>query len=56
MFLPEKWIWLPREHFPNGQTTKISAFLGGEYRQVIAEFKKQYSFSQKVIRTRVRVS
>lgn len=56
MPLPEQWIWLPEEHFPNEQITKYSAFLGGDYRQVIAEFKREYSFAQKVIRARVRVS
>lgn len=56
MSLPENWIWLPREHFPLSQTTKISAFLDGDYRQVIAEFRRQYSFSEKVIGARLRVS
>lgn len=56
MSLPEKWIWLSREHFPDSQKTKISAFLGGDYRQVIAEFKRQYSFSKKIISSHLRVS
>ena len=56
MTLTENWIWLPAEHFPDSQVTKISAFLGGSYRQVIAEFQRKYSFPQKVIRARVRVS
>ncbi len=56
MSLPKRWIWLPRAQFPDSQTTKISAFLDGDFRQVISEFKREYSFARKVIRARVRVS
>ncbi len=49
--LPEKWIWLDNEKYPDSQTTVYSGFSKqkdalGNY--TVAEFKNKYSFNGKV--------
>ena len=53
----EQWIWLPRDRYPDDQTT---IFSGLERRQdsnfTVAEFQKKLSFDQKVVRADIRFS
>ena len=53
----ENWIWLPREQYPDHQTTIYSGFLDqskGNY--TVADFKRTYTFAQKVTKAELRVS
>lgn len=53
----EQWIWLPEQAYPDHQTTIYSGFLdkrGGNY--TVAEFKREYAFSQEVVSARLRFS
>ncbi len=53
----EKWIWLPKNLYPNHQQTAYSAFCaddGTPY--AVAEFKKDYSFDEKIIKARLTFS
>lgn len=53
----ENWIWLPKNVYKNEQTTVYSGFFKGSVKNyTIAEFKRQYSYSQKVIRAELRFS
>ncbi len=60
---PKKWIWLPTEAYPNNQTTNYSAFVdwngstnvdSGNF--TVAEFVKNYSFSQVPVSVKLRFS
>ncbi len=55
MNLPEKWIWLNKELYPDNQTTNINGF-GKKINYTVAEFKKEYSFKQKVKEIFIRFS
>ena len=53
----ENWIWLPLAQYPDNQTTIYSGFLDqskGNY--TVADFKRTYTFPQKVVRADLRVS
>lgn len=53
----EKWIWLPKEKYPNLQTTKYSHFSENAYNNyAVAEFKRVYSFEKKIERIDLRFS
>ena len=53
----EQWIWLPQEQYPANQTTIFSGFLNqAEGNFTVAEFKRCYTFAQKVCRAELRVS
>ncbi len=56
MHLPEKWIWLPVDKYPDHQTTKYSGFLSGEESYCVAEFSKKYTFSKKIRSATLRFS
>ena len=45
------WIWLDNKKYPESQTTKYGYFhKNGENNYAVAEFKKKYSFQQKVVK------
>lgn len=53
----EKWIWLPREQYPENQTTRYSANgtqPDGPY--TVAEFRRDYHFDCEVREARIRFS
>ena len=53
----EQWIWLPKAIYKNEQTTVFSGFdkeKANNY--TVAEFKRTYTFSQKVVRAALRFS
>ena len=53
----EQWIWLPCEAYPANQTTIYSGFLDqSQGNHTVAEFKRTYTFGQKIIRADLRVS
>ena len=53
----EKWIWLPKDKYPDLQTTKYSHFSADDYNNyAVAEFKKAYSFEKKVKDMHLRFS
>ena len=53
----EKWIWLPKESYPENQTTVFSAFDEmSENQYCVAEFKKKYSFEKNVVSAQLRFS
>lgn len=57
MKLPEKWIWLNREKYPENQTT-INTVLGdeSEVNYTVAEFFKEYKFTKKAAKIDLRFS
>lgn len=56
MILPEKWIWLPADKYPEHQTTKYSGFLSGDESYCVAEFARKYEFGKKIKRVALRFS
>ena len=53
----EQWIWLPRDQYPDDQTTILSGLARrGNSHYAVAEFRKTLSFNQKVIRADIRFS
>ncbi len=53
----EKWIWLPREKYPNNQTTNFAVTRDqpdGHY--TVAEFKKDFTFESEVVEAQLRFS
>lgn len=57
MRLPEKWIWLPKDKYPQFQTTVYSGFndkKNGNY--TVAEFKKTYFFDKEIASAKLRFS
>ena len=53
----ENWVWLPKQVYPNDQTTFFSGLQEGvTKRYTVAEFEKKYVFSQKVQRAELRFS
>ena len=53
----EKWIWLPKETYPNNQTTVYSPYdkhTAGNF--TVAEFKKEYCFGKKIRTAKLRFS
>ena len=53
----EQWIWLPEDIYKNEQTTVFSGFMKNEAdNYTVAEFKRTYTFSQKVVRAELRFS
>lgn len=57
MKLPEKWIWLSSEKYPDSQHTNVSAITGkDECNYCVAELKKEYSFNKKVREILLRFS
>ena len=53
----EKWIWLPELSHPEFQKTSLSAEANdGSNRYGVAEFKREYSFGEKVVEARLRFS
>lgn len=53
----EKWIWLPKEQYPNNQTTNYSAFQNqDEGNYTVAEFKRIYQFDKKITSVKLRFS
>ncbi len=55
MNLPEKWIWLSDKLYPDNQTTNICGFFP-QINYTVAEFKKEYSFNQKIKEVFLRFS
>ncbi len=57
MKLPEKWIWLNKEKYPENQTT-INTVLGNEseVNYTVAEFFKEYKFTKKAAKIDLRFS
>ena len=50
MKLPMKWIWLPKENYPESQTTRYSGFNKKEEgNYTVAEFEKTYFFEKRVV-------
>ena len=57
MNLPERWIWLPTEKYPDFQTAHYSAMSEKPHRNYcVAEFRKDYHFSKKVTALTLRFS
>ena len=53
----EQWIWLPKDIYKNEQTTVYSGFNKDKAdNYTVAEFKRTYTFSQKVVRASLRFS
>lgn len=54
----EKWIWLPRERYPQCQTTAFSGLIdrSPDLNYTVAEFSRQYTFSKTVRSARLRFS
>ncbi len=53
----DSWIWLPEDIYPNDQATVFSAFSDkSEINHTVAEFKKEYVFSKKVVQAQLRFS
>ena len=53
----EHWIWLPRERYPDRQTTKYSCMIDGGSNYTVAEFTKKYDFGgREIASVRFRVS
>ncbi len=53
----EQWIWLPEKIYKNEQTTVYSGFNKSKAdNYTVAEFKRTYAFSQKVVRAELRFS
>ena len=53
----EQWIWLPREQYPDNQTTIYSGFLNhAEGNYSVAEFRKSYSFDKMIVKAELRFS
>lgn len=53
----EQWIWLPEEKYRNEQRTIFSGLLKDEFKNyTVAEFQREYAFSQKVVRAELRFS
>ena len=53
----EQWIWLPREQYPDNQTTIYSGFLdhnAGNF--TVAEFSRKFAFDKTVTRAELRFS
>ena len=56
MRLPEKWIWLPADKYPEYQKTKYSGFLPGNDGYCVAEFSREYKFPKKIRSASLRFS
>ena len=53
----EQWVWLPESIYKNEQTTVYSAFNNNKAdNYTVAEFKRPYTFSQKVVQAQLRFS
>ena len=53
----EQWIWLPESIYKNNQTTVYSGFNKDDANNyTVAEFKRTYTFSQRVVRADLRFS
>ena len=53
----EQWIWLPKDKYAENQSTVFSGFHDKESANyTVAEFLKEYSFSQKVVCAKLRFS
>ena len=53
----EQWIWLPKDIYKNEHSTVYSGFNKDKAdNYTVAEFKRTYTFSQKVVRARLRFS
>lgn len=53
----EQWIWLPEDIYKSEQTTVFSGFNKDKAdNYTVAEFKRTYTFSQKVVRAELRFS
>ena len=53
----EQWIWLPKDIYKNEQTTVYSGFNKDKAdNYTVAEFKRTYTFSQKVVRASLQFS
>lgn len=57
MNLPEIWIWLDKEIYPDKQNTRLSGLLNDtEYNYAVAEFKKSYTYKKKIKQINLRFS
>ena len=56
MLTNENWIWLPREAYPDCQTTRINAFVEEDGNFTVAEFARTYLFSKRMERVEIRFS
>ena len=55
--MKHSWIWLPKDIYPQHQTTRFDALSGGNTDTfVVAEFKKIYSFNKKAASVSIRFS
>ncbi len=57
MKFAEKWIWLPKDKYPDNQTTHYSC--GGnviEHHYTVAEFTKKYTFDKVIKKATLRFS
>lgn len=54
----EKWIWLPRDIYPQNQTTSFSGLTDRtpDQNYTVAEFKRKYAYSKKIIQAQIRFS
>jgi len=53
----EKWIWLPKNIYKKEQTTVYNGFNNNDAdNYTVAEFKRTYIFSQKIVRANLRFS
>ena len=54
----EKWIWLPKDIYPQNQTTSFSGLADRtpDQNYTVAEFKRKYTYSRKIIRADLRFS
>ncbi len=53
----EQWIWLPRNRYGDSQNSILTGFAWTQdSNYVVAEFMKDYTFSEKVVRADIRFS
>lgn len=53
----EQWIWLPEKFYKNEQTTVYSGFFRENAdNYTVAEFKKTYTFQQRIVQAQLRFS
>ena len=57
MHLPEKWIWLPTDKYPEYQNNRYDGMNGtNDGKFAVAEFEKTYKFDKKVKSLALRFS
>jgi len=57
MEFAEKWIWLPKNKYPDRQTTNYTAFTDQRDKTyTVSEFKREYLFEKEIASAHLRFS